>query len=221
MTQHGHPVIDVSRNPLGLEQKYSNIELEGLAVDFAVIHLRLIILGRRFTPKAIKNRFGISFVPTVSYPKWYRPVGLMSDNCDGLRLWCTLCTRRRDWTCRCNVTSTIQSWLKWSGGNCFNYFRETRYQHQPFAERDGNRPFQRANNWNWKNWNRKMEQLYRNGKGICKKGKSSDNSIDLTHNESPVYIPVAHRKQFNAKLHDIHQAITHWNISSGMLLPGQ
>ena len=58
-------------------------------------------------------------------------------------------------------------------------------------------------------------------KEFAKKAKAPTIQNDLIHNESRVYIPVAHRKQFNAKLQDIHQAITHWNISSKMLLPRQ
>ena len=48
LTQEGHPVIFVSRVLSKAEQNYSNIELEALAVTWAILRLKHFLSGRPF-----------------------------------------------------------------------------------------------------------------------------------------------------------------------------
>ena len=69
LTQNGHPVIYISRNLSKSEQKYSNIEREGLAVVFAVTRLKQYLLGRKFTLRTDHKPLQYIFNPNSQIPK--------------------------------------------------------------------------------------------------------------------------------------------------------
>ena len=48
LTQDDHPVMFVSRVLTGTEQRYSNVEREGLAVVWSILRLKQLLLGRHF-----------------------------------------------------------------------------------------------------------------------------------------------------------------------------
>ena len=69
LTQNDHPVIYLSRNLTSVEQKYSNIEREALAVVFAVTRLRQFLLRRKFTLRTDHKPLQYIFNPSNQIPK--------------------------------------------------------------------------------------------------------------------------------------------------------
>ena len=70
LTQNGKPVMFVSRVLTPAEQKYSNIEREGLAVVWSVLRLKQLLLGRHFSlvtdHKPLERIYGGKQLPKVA-----------------------------------------------------------------------------------------------------------------------------------------------------------
>ena len=69
LSQEGHPVIYVSRKLTPVEQNYSNIEREALAIVFVVTRLKQFLLGRRFTLQTDHKPLKYLLAPDEEIPK--------------------------------------------------------------------------------------------------------------------------------------------------------
>ena len=71
------------------------------------------------------------------------------------KIYNTYSAKRRDWTCRRDITSAIQRRWNLPQSNCLSYIRQARDWYQLFEETDGNGSFEQLDIW--RSSNSKME----------------------------------------------------------------
>ena len=69
LSQEGHPVIYVLRKLTPVEQNYSNIEREALAIVFVFTRLKQFLLGRRYTLQTDHKPLEYLFAPDEEMPR--------------------------------------------------------------------------------------------------------------------------------------------------------
>ena len=69
LSQEGHPVIYVSRKLSQVEQNYSNIERQALAIVLVVTRVKQFLLRRRFTLQTENKPLKYLFAPDEEIPK--------------------------------------------------------------------------------------------------------------------------------------------------------
>ncbi|MEL7079444.1 MAG: RNase H-like domain-containing protein [Cyanobacteria bacterium J06582_2] len=206
LTQNGHPVIYISRNLSKSEQKYSNIEREGLAVVFAVTRLKQYLLGRKFTLRTDHKPLQYIFNPNSQIPKvvsarlarWaitlmaydyevqYTP-GQEIGHADAM-------SRLRFKDDENDLVAVAMATFEKPVIDINVLQKELRSN--DFTQR----VMGRIRKGNWRNCT-KMENSF------AKISDALTIQNDLIYNGSRVFIPVAYRKQVIEKLHDVHQGV--------------